>query len=293
MQKDAPASFFRRIMKKVITITLIICIVIGVCTVYSINKMSREVNQEPAAVTKQKKLVTRSKASIENVMIGKVFARIYIPVIRKRVPCVIIANGYTATYKDYEPIARRLYKKGIACAVFDFRYGAKDSRSGGDMTKMTAATLKTDLRNVLNYMKEQDYVNLKKIYLAGHSQGGLITALVANHRNDLAGLFLVAPAFNIPQLLKFDRAKKTLTIGNGVMSSAYIKSMQKVNLYKDIEDFSKPVYIFQGTSDTTVPEQYAKTAVKHYKKGHLVRYAGQGHVFDDAAIEKMVKKLLA
>lgn len=269
---------------------IIAALAIGIYGYHAINEMSEDVNK-PVTLNTQKKLVRRSRASIKTVHIGKVYTKIYIPVITKRVPCVIIANGYTATYKDYEPIAAQLYKKGVACVVFDFRYGAKDSKSGGDMTKMTATSLKTDLKNVLAYMKDQDYVSRKKIYLAGHSQGGLIAALVANHREDLSGLFLVAPAFNIPQLLKFDRAQKTLTIGNGVMSAAYIKSMQKVNLYKDIENFNKPVYIFQGTSDTTVPAQYAKTAIKHYKKGHLILYANQGHVFDDVTIEKMVKRV--
>ena len=64
---------------------------------------------------------------------------------------------------------------------------------------MTIFTEVNDLKTVINYFVNKDFVLSDKIYLLGSSQGGLVSALTANEMvNYINGLILFYPAFNIP-----------------------------------------------------------------------------------------------
>lgn len=281
-------------MKKLIVL-IIVCVLAG-GLYYHFKKPQEEKEQ----AISQSAVKARSQSSEETYSIkrGKysIFAEAFLPALSKRVPTVIICNGYTATYKDYEGVAKKLQANGIAAIVFDFVGGSTKSKSDANMSDMTATSLQSDLKAVINYIKGRDYCDQKQFYLAGHSQGGLVAALVADHRSDIRSLFLVAPAFNIPKLLKYapTPAKgKTMQVGSGYFSRAYVQSMKKVDIYGDVDDYTKPVYIFHGTADDTVNISYSFDAQEKYKYCKVYPYADQGHVFDEEAIDKMCNKVVS
>ena len=130
-----------------------------------------------------------------------IYGLLYIPdnFKNKRYPLVILSHGLSLNHTFMKAYAEKLQKEDIISFIYDFRGGGYDSKSSGKISDMTIDTEKEDLINVLNYLKDMDCIDDEKIYLAGHSQGGLVSSLVAvDVENQIGGLFLFAPAYVIP-----------------------------------------------------------------------------------------------
>lgn len=279
-------------MKKLGLLIVIVALALG--SYFSLR--SRDIKQ----VIVQQPLVKTKTAQIKTLRIkrGKyhIYAKAYLPVVNKRLPIVVIAPGYTASYRDYEIVAQKLYKEGIIAVVFDFVGGNNKSASGGKMINMSPSSEESDLNAVINYFMKQGYVNQKAFYLAGHSQGGLISALVAAKRSDICSLFLCAPAFNIPEMCKFVAIPKkgsSIKVGNGEVGHDYVKEMKAMKMYKDVKSYANPVYIFHGTIDLTVPISYSWDAKDAYRHCTVYPYADEGHIFSVEALTKMCQKVVS
>ena len=160
---------------------------------------------------------------------------------------------------------------GIASYTFDFYGGSPTSRSGNDITKMSVLTEKEDLNAVIDAM--MDFMDTDQLYLMGHSQGGLVSAMAANDRtSDIAGMVLIAPAFMIPDMVDDYRYA---TVFQGVKK--YMEDARSVELYDDIDDYTGPVWIIQGDQDELVPLSYAQDAAEAYENAELTVMKGEKH----------------
>lgn len=279
-------------MKKLIV--LVMAIAIGLASYFYFSRphqSTEKIVQQP--------LVKTNKATITThyVKRGKyaLYTKVYLPAVRAKLPFVIICPGYSASYKDYEMIAKKLSKAGIGAAVFDFVGGNLHSASGGKMSAMSPSSEEKDLTALIRYFMKQGYCDQHHFYLAGHSQGGLIASLVAAKRKDIRSLFLCAPAYNIPDMVKLvavPKKGKTMRVGNGEVGRQYIQEMKAIKMYKDVKAYTNPVYIFHGTVDLTVPISYSWDAKEAYKNCHVYPYADEWHVFSHEAISKMCKKVI-
>ena len=93
-------------------------------------------------------------------------------------------------HKPFLVLADHLAKHGIACLRYDDRGVAK---SGGSFANATSADFATDTYAAVQYLQTRKEIDGKKIFLAGHSEGGLIAPMVAaEHPADIAGLVLLA-----------------------------------------------------------------------------------------------------
>ena len=125
--------------------------------------------------------------------------KLYLPDKEKKQPIVIFSHGLSLDYTLMIPYAEKLYEKDIASFAFDFRGGGYDCHSDGKISDMTIHTEMEDLNFVIDSLKKEDFVDEEKVYLAGHSQAGLVSSLVAPTRNDIKSLFLFAlPSANEP-----------------------------------------------------------------------------------------------
>ena len=84
-----------------------------------------------------------------------------------------------------------------------------------------------------------------------------------------------------------------MQVGSGFFCLASVQSMKKVDIYGDVDDYTKPVYIFHGTADDTVNISYSFDAQEKYKHCKVYPYGDQGHVFDEEAIDKMCNKVVS
>ena len=163
----------------------------------------------------------------------------------------------------------RAAKLGYLAYAFD--YPSVSSSRSDDIERDTIFTEKDTLNGVIDYFKNQNYVS--SISLFGTSQGGLVSALVANDRaSDILSLSLFYPAFNIPEtMVKFYGEDS---------DDPYIQKLKDFDVFSNIGNFEKDVLIVHGTSDFIVPYSYSQHASEIYKNCELHLIEGANHGFN-------------
>ena len=217
----------------------------------------------------------------------------------KKQPAVILSHSSSLTHEAMSGYALAIAKMGYAAYCFDFCGGSDKSKSDGKTDEMTVFTEVEDLRAVVKTVKSQANVEPSQVYLLGSSQGGLVSALLADEcPDDFAGMILFYPAFNIPEMVKmFSGFGDWGDFGNwgdfgdfgGMMSmsEAYINSIKDFDVWSHIGKFSKPVCIIHGTADMIVPISNSEKAVGLYPSATLNKIEGANHGFNAANLGSM------
>ena len=220
----------------------------------------------------------------------------------KKQPAVILSHSSSLTHEAMSGYALAIAKMGYAAYCFDFCGGSDKSKSDGKTDEMTVFTEVEDLRAVVKTVKSLGYVESSEVYLLGSSQGGLVSALLADEcPDDFAGMILFYPAFNIPEMVNqfsgFGDWGDFGDFGNwgdfgdfgGMMSmsEAYINSIKDFDVWSHIGKFSKPVCIIHGTADMIVPISNSEKAVGLYPSATLNKIEGANHGFNAANLGSM------
>ena len=149
-----------------------------------------------------------------------------------------------------------------------------------------------------------------KIYLIGHSMGGVIATYLAYKYKEVKKLVLAAPAFQYLKVIKDDlNIGKSLKIAPKIIkeygSDEVIARMLKFNvsvikefmtLVKEYYDYPKyitcPTLIIQGKKDSLVPmesSEYVYKSIKSKKKKFIVLESVTHDIFRDENKEKIFK----
>ena len=92
-------------------------------------------------------------------------------------------------YRLFRSVADTLGRRGIAVLRLDDRgVGA----SGGDYASATTADFADDVRSAIGWLRTRPDVDPAKVYVIGHSEGGIIAPMVAATDPALAGIVLLA-----------------------------------------------------------------------------------------------------
>ena len=202
-------------------------------------------------------------------------------------PAVILSHSSSLTHEAMKGYASAIAKMGFAAYCFDFCGGSDKSKSDGKTDEMTVFTEVEDLRAVVKTVKSLDYVDSSNVCLLGSSQGGLVSALLADEcPDDFAGMILFYPAFNIPEMVKMFSGFGDFG-GMMSMSEAYINSIKDFDVWSHIGKFSKPVCIIHGTADMIVPISNSEKAVGLYPSATLNKIEGANHGFNAANLGSM------
>ena len=202
-------------------------------------------------------------------------------------PAVILSHSSSLTHEAMKGYASAIAKMGFAAYCFDFCGGSAKSKSDGKTDEMTVFTEVEDLRAVVKTVKSLDYVDSSNVCLLGSSQGGLVSALLADEcPDDFAGMILFYPAFNIPEMVKMFSGFGDFG-GMMSMSEAYINSIKDFDVWSHIGKFSKPVCIIHGTADMIVPISNSVKAVGLYPSATLNKIEGANHGFNSANLGSM------
>ena len=211
----------------------------------------------------------------------------------KKQPAVILSHSSSLTHEAMSGYALAIAKMGYAAYCFDFCGGSDKSKSDGKTDEMTVFTEVEDLRAVVKTVKSQANVDPSQVFLLGSSQGGLVSALLADEcPDDFAGMILFYPAFNIPEMVKMfsgfgDWGDFGDFGGMMSMSEAYINSIKDFDVWSHIGKFSKPVCIIHGTADMIVPIANSEKAVGLYPSATLNKIEGANHGFNAANLGSM------
>ena len=220
-----------------------------------------------------------------------IYGKTYIPQDGKEThPVVIVCHGIGVNLNHTENFAMMFAERGIAAYAFDFCGGGDTSRSSGTMMEMSVHTERDDLFDAIDHVKNIGIAGDNPIIVLGMSQGGYVAAEAAAQRPDeIAGLILFFPAFNINDLIfanfsSPEEVPESVTIFDQTVSRKYFTDAMSEPITQDMESYRKPVLILHGSEDDVVLPSYSEDAAKHYPNAefHLIEGAGHGFFLQDA-----------
>lgn len=267
-----------RKLSSLISITLCIIIFFSGCSTGDISD-----TEEKILLNKNSYTMIETPCYRDNI---KIYGVSIIPKVHdEKIPVVIMSHGYLLNHIYMLEFVPQLVKAGIACYCFDFSGGSVKNKSEGAFKDMSPLTEVDDLNCVIDKVKQFDYVDTNNIYLLGHSQGGLVSAYVAARRpEEIKSIFLFAPAFIFSN--ENDLSKELYT-------TKFREDSKKIKLFDDFTAYKKPVYIYHGDKDYTVPVSYSQRASSAYDNCTFNEYKYQKHDFTISRKKQITKDIAA
>lgn len=147
---------------------------------------------------------------------------------------------------------------------------------------MSVLTEVQNLRDALQFASSLPFVKADQLYLMGSSQGGFVSALLAQEVANLAGVFLLYPAFSLPDDIRstfpiLDAAPETFNLLGTKISKKYLADVYPIDAYEGLSKISAPVHIYHGADDFIVPITASKKAIKSLKDARLTTLDDTGH----------------
>ncbi|GLB46236.1 alpha/beta hydrolase [Philodulcilactobacillus myokoensis] len=215
---------------------------------------------------------------------------------------VIISHGFGSSAIGSIRYAEPLAELGYTVFTYDFcGSGNSQCQSDGDSINNSVKTEEADLKQVIQFVREQPDIDKQKIILMGLSQGGLVSALVANQMpRAIAKLILYYPAFSIPNDARNGHIKDVkfnvnhlpdrLRVDGIYIGKAYIQAAMNLNVYYHIMEFKRPVLICHGTHDHLVDIGYSEKAYSIYKNAKMVPIHNGDHGFHENGYDQAIKE---
>ena len=214
-----------------------------------------------------------------------------------KMPMVMILHGFTGNKNEklLRTLADALEAKGVASIRFDFN---GHGESEGDFVNMTVLNEIEDAKQVYEYVRDLHYV--ESVSVAGHSQGGVVTSMLAGElgAENIKKVVLFAPA----AVLRDDAIRGSVMgaaydagnppesvkiFGRYDLGREYMVTAQTLPIYETAWKFTGPACMIHGTADRIVPYTYSIRYDQGYKDGELHLIDGADHGFtgfeDEAA----------
>lgn len=213
---------------------------------------------------------------------------------------ILIIHGFAGGTYDEEELANYL-ELNRCFDVFQFTLPGHEK----NLSKVERHAWVSASEDQIEWLIKNGY---NKIYLIGHSMGGVIATYLASKYKQVKKIILAAPAFHYLNVIKNElNVGKSLKIAPKIIkdygSDEVIARMLKFNisvikefmtLVKEYYDYPKyvtcPVLILQGKNDSLVPitsSEYVYKNIKSKKK-KLIFLEGVTHdVFRDQNKEKL------
>jgi pimeloyl-ACP methyl ester carboxylesterase len=138
-------------------------------------------------------------------------------------------------HKPFLVLSDHLTRKGIAVLRYDDRGTAQ---SEGRYEKATTFDFASDVESAVAYLKTRnDVVDIDKIGLIGHSEGGLIAPIVASKNKEIAFcVLLAAPGISGKQIL-MTQTRKAMELGGVSPEDIEINEQFSSQIYEICADY--------------------------------------------------------
>ncbi len=221
---------------------------------------------------------------------GRLVGEMRIPALKndRKCPMVILMHGVMASGDAplLVAIADRLQAAGIASVRFDFNGHGK---SDGEFIRMTVPNEVEDARAIYDYVSRLDFI--ASISLLGHSQGGVVAALLAASLGapKVCALVLMAPAVVLEDQAREgttlgadfdpDHLPDYITVAGHNFGKEYLSSAQKLDIIPTASTYKGPVCIVHGKNDEVVDYAYSQRMHKEYLESVLCLLENENHSF--------------
>ncbi len=227
-------------------------------------------------------------------------------------PAVLINHGFTGhkggAHRIHLHLSRLLEASGFAAIRYDF---IGSGESDGTFDQMTLSSEIDQAKVVYKSMLDDPRIDSQKIYVLGHSMGGLVASCLCGDiaQDDTltgpAGAILLAPAGNMLDV--YDRSReehgKLFREDGSIDHSGFLVSAAfGVDLHKTIPEipgrvsaFKNPVIVIHGSEDEAVPIETGRKFASYYEQETLFyTIEGADHVFGNLEHEaQLFKEILS
>jgi uncharacterized protein len=166
----------------------------------------------------------------------------------------IIPQGY----RLFRQVADTLARRGVAMLRMDDRgYGA----SGGAFGSATSRDFANDIRAAIAYLRSRSDIDASRIFVVGHSEGGMVAPMVALDEPQLAGIVLLAgPGRTGRQILEF-QGSGAIRSDTSLTEAARTEALGRVPARVDSLVRSTPWLTFFATHDPLAVARRVRTPV--------------------------------
>lgn len=185
------------------------------------------------------------------------------PSSEKKQPVVIICHGLTGSKDELHisKLADELRIRGIASVRFDFN---GHGQSDGLFREHTVANEVEDTKLIYDYVRSLPWVDVSRIGLAGHSQGGFVAGVAAGDLGEdkIKACALLAPAALIHTATmeglcfgdswryeSVESLPDSVQVWGRYFGKDYFRAALETDVYARTAAYEGPVYILQGTAD--------------------------------------------
>lgn len=222
----------------------------------------------------------------------------------EKTPVAILFHGFAGNlgYEKgclYQKITDALTKIGISVVRFDFNGQGK---SDGTFSRMNILNEIEDAIAVLEYVQSLEFVT--KIYVIGHSQGGVVGSMLAGYYGDIIEkLVLLAPAAT----LKKDAAEgvcmgtaydtehipSIVHIENGEhdVGGHYFRIAKFLPIYETAQQYRGLVLCIHGKYDCLVPKEASESYGEKLEKCTVKIYDHLDHGIEGSDQEKAIRAI--
>ncbi|HHV98270.1 MAG TPA: alpha/beta hydrolase [Clostridiaceae bacterium] len=217
-----------------------------------------------------------------------------------KVPIVLIFHGFTGNKMEqhfiFVKLSRLLEKNGIASLRFDF---GGSGESDGDFIDMTLSGELQDAKNILDYAKTLDFVDVSRIGIVGLSMGGAVGGMLAGERKeDIRTVCLWAPAGNMREKVLSQYCEPNISmlekygyvdLGGLLLGKNFVEDIKTIDIVGKSAAYDKNVLILHGDKDASVPVETSDRYLEVFGERcllHIVKDAD--HTFNNRHWEEEV-----
>lgn len=203
---------------------------------------------------------------------------------------VLIFPGFMANATD-QGLAKEAHKYcDLGYSVLRLNFSGM-GKSQGKYVNMTVSKQVEEACSALKYLKSLKWVDDHKIFLSGHSMGGVVAGLTASEQPaDVAGLLLWYPAAVLHEDAmddrimneKFDLSDDTqtdVTFRGMKIGKTYFEDAKTLDIYGQTKAYTGDVLLLHGDADPVVPVFYSEKYKEVLTKAQLQIIPGGGHGF--------------
>ncbi|MCR5414243.1 MAG: lysophospholipase [Kiritimatiellae bacterium] len=207
-------------------------------------------------------------------------------------PVAVLCHGFGGDKCErggmFREIADALARRGVASVRFDFN---GHGESEGAMRDMTVLNEIEDAKHVVEWARKRPWCN-GKVFLVGHSQGGVVASMTAGElgASAISGLVLLAPAC----VLK-DDARRGCTFGveydpedppevvhlpgGKVIGREFIKTACKLQIFETAAKYRGPLCLIHGTGDSIAKTEHVERLHAEHPGSEMHLMPGDDHGF--------------